>query len=611
MSRGQLVIKHFSRFAAFLVTLGVLYLGNLFLMRPWSIDHFLAKELILDAIDSPESLTYLGVVDDFNWLTNHQSSLSVYTPEDLAIDAADLERSLDTLDAFDDEFLTPEQRITKQIAMFDYGNYLEELSRFPYHEYLLNQMSGVHIDLIEFMTDIHPVRTQAEAEAYLERLEMLEAVFLDTLDSLREQEELGIFPPEFVFAHLENQISDFLGKPVVDNPLYGVFSDKLSELELPAEDQQDYLVRAEEIIDGSVRAGYQKLLDYVLSNKSRANKSDGVWSLPEGEAYYALMLKAQTTTDYSADEIHQMGLDEVERITARMTQVLSDLGYDPIIGVGNLMNALNESDEFLYADTPDRKKVVIRDYEQIVRDSWEQVSEYFVSMPIAQVEVRPVPEYSEQSQAGGYYSSPALDGSRPGIFYVNLYDVKQTPTYSMAALAFHEALPGHHLQIALNLENTDLSLYRRFGYGTSAFSEGWALYAESLAIELGMGRNQFDELGVLQSELFRAVRLVVDTGLHRKRWTREQAIEYMKEITGMSDTEVVVEIERYIVWPGQACSYKVGGLKILELRERAKRALGADFSLSDFHSVVLGHGEPPLFVVEELVDRYIEEHRAF
>ena len=611
MSRGRLVIKYFSRFAVLLVTLGVLYLGNLFLMRPWSIDHFLAKELILDAIDSPESLTYLGVVDDFNWLTNHQSSLSIYTPEDLVIDVADLERSLDTLSAFNDDFLTLDQQITKQIAMFDYGNYLEELSRFPYHEYPLNQMSGVHIDLVEFMTDIHPVRTQAEAEAYLERLEMLEAVFLGTLDSLREQEELGIFPPEFVFAHLENQISDFLEKPVVDNPLYSVFSDKLSELELPAEDRQDYLGRAEEIIDGSVRAGYQKLLDYVLTNQSRANKSDGVWSLPEGEAYYALMLKAQTTTDYSADEIHQMGLDEVERITARMSQVLSDLGYDPTIGVGNVMNALNDSDEFLYADTPDRKKIVIRDYEQIVRNSWEQVSDYFVSMPIAQVEVRAVPEYSEQSQAGGYYSSPALDGSRPGIFYANLYDVKQTPTYSMAALAFHEALPGHHLQIALNLENTDLSLYRRFGYGTSAFSEGWALYAESLAIELGMGRNQFDELGVLQSELFRAVRLVVDTGLHRKRWTREQAIEYMKGVTGMSDTEVVVEIERYIVWPGQACSYKVGGLKILELRERAKRALGADFSLRDFHSVVLGHGEPPLFVVEELVDRYIEEHQAF
>ena len=206
------------------------------------------------------------------------------------------------------------------------------------------------------MTDIHPIRTQSEAEAYLERLGMLESVFLGTLDSLKEQAGLGIFPPEFVFAHLEDQISDFLENPVVDNPLYSVFSDKLSELELPAENQQGYLVRAEEIIDGSVRAGYQKLLDYVLSNKSRANKSDGVWSLPEGEAYYALTLKAQTTTDYSADETHQMGLDEVERVTARMSQVLSELGYDLTVGVGNVMNGLNESDEFLYADTPDRKK---------------------------------------------------------------------------------------------------------------------------------------------------------------------------------------------------------------------------------------------------------------
>ena len=203
--------------------------------------------------------------------------------------------------------------------------------------------------------------------------------------------------------------------------------------------------------------------------------------------------------------------------------------------------------------------------------------------------------------------SPSLDGSRPGVFYANLYDIKQTPTYSMRTLAFHEAIPGHHLQNALSLENENLSLYRKFGYYTSAFGEGWALYAEKLAVESGLADNLYDELGVLQSELFRAVRLVVDTGIHYKRWTREQAIAYMKKITGMSDTEVVTEIERYIVWPGQACSYKVGMLKILDLRQKAQKELGNNFDIKAFHSAVLDHGEPPLFVVEDFVEEMIQK----
>jgi len=226
-------------------------------------------------------------------------------------------------------------------------------------------------------------------------------------------------------------------------------------------------------------------------------------------------------------------------------------------------------------------------------------------MPEARVEVRAVPEYSEQTQAGGYYLSPSLDGSRPGIFYANLYDIKQTPTYSMRTLAFHEAVPGHHLQNALNQENESLSLYRKHGYYTSAYGEGWALYAERLATEAGLLESDFDELGVLQSELFRAVRLVVDTGMHHKRWTREEAIEYMKATTGMSDTEVQAEIERYIVWPGQACSYKVGMLEILALRDRAQAELGDAFDIKTFHSLILDHGEPPLFVLRQLVDDWI------
>jgi len=290
-----------------------------------------------------------------------------------------------------------------------------------------------------------------------------------------------------------------------------------------------------------------------------------------------------------------------------MKEILISLGYDSSKTVGTIMNELNEDPSFLYADTPDRKEIVVQDYMDMVNEATEEISSYFHTMPKSKVIVKAVPEYSEKTQAGGYYQSPALDGSRPGVFFANLYDIKQTPKYSMKTLAYHEATPGHHHQIAHSLENEELTLYRRFGYGTSAFSEGWALYSERLALEAGLAPDPYDELGILQSEIFRAVRLVVDTGMHYKKWTREEAIDYMKSQTGMSDTECRVEIERYIVWPGQALSYKVGMIKILELRERARNALGDRFSIQDFHSAVLDHGNPPLFIVEQMVDEMIEK----
>jgi len=253
------------------------------------------------------------------------------------------------------------------------------------------------------------------------------------------------------------------------------------------------------------------------------------------------------------------------------------------------------------------KKLWFKTIWDMVTEATEGIKDYFHSMPKSPVIVKAVPEYSEKTAPGGYYQSPALDGSRPGIFYVNLYDIKQTPKYSMKTLTYHEATPGHHHQIAHSLENENLTLYRRFGYGTSAFSEGWALYSERLSLEAGLAPEPLDELGILQSEIFRAVRLVVDTGIHHKKWTREEAIDYMKAKTGMSDTECRVEIERYIVWPGQALSYKVGMIKILELREKAMKALGDKFNIKDFHSAVLDHGNPPLFIVEQKVDEMIAD----
>ena len=591
------------------IVLGIfgLYLVNLFFMKPISLDHYLGKEVISGMLDSPEAMTYLGIIDQFNFITKHQSKLSVYGLEDQAEDLADMKKSRAILERYNDSKLTKQQRISKNVALFDLDNKIKQEEEFPFHDYPLNQIGGIHLNMVQFMTDVHPIRSKNEARAYIDRLNMLDDVFGSTIESLNAQRDAGIFPPRFVFDHVIRQLNELINAD--QNPIRDVFERKINEPELGFSDK----FKAELINDlnlameESVNPSFQLLLDFMIETLPMADPNDGVWSLPNGDEFYALRLKVYTTTDYSAEDIHNIGLSEVDRISKRMQDILSELGYGDNLNVGEMMNQLNEDPQFLYADTPDRKTIVIKDYSDIVEETWMAAADSFHRMPASKVEVRAVPEYSEQNEAGGYYMSPALDGSRPGVFYANLYDIKQTPTYSMRALAFHEAIPGHHLQNALNLENEDLTLYRRFGYYTSAFGEGWALYSERLSVELGMAKTLFDELGVLQSELFRSVRLVVDTGLHYKRWTREEAMDYMKKTTGMSDAEVVSEIERYIVWPGQACSYKVGMIKILDLRERAKDQMGDSFDIRDFHSAVLDHGEPPLFIVEELVDEMISD----
>ena len=602
------ILKHMRNLL--LVTLGVgsLYLINLFFMKPFSIDHFLAKELILDLTSSPEELTYVGVLDDYNWLTNHNSKLSIPKETDIEDGIEHTEKTIKTLYKYDDSRLSETQKSTKKIAIFDYENHLRELRDFPYLDYPLNQIGGIHLNTIEFMNDMHPIRNKSEANDFIKRTDLIKEVYEGVLADLEKQAMSGIYPPEFVYDHVIKQLNEFIEYSNEEHPLYVQFMSKLNKLDLDQEDVNYFENQIKRSISESVTPGFEVLRDFMISTQKYANENHGIWSQPGGDEYYKLKIRTFTTTDYSPEKIHQMGLSEVKRISERMRYILSSLGYDENKSVGEIMNELNENPDFLYADTPDRKEIVIEDYTEMVEEAYEVMKDYFHTMPKSKVIVKAVPEYSEKTAAGGDYQSPARDGSRPGVFYANLYDIKQTPTYSMRTLAYHEATPGHHHQIAHSLENEDLTLYRRFGYFTSAFAEGWALYSEILALEAGLAENPYDELGILQSELFRAVRLVVDTGMHYKRWTREEAMRYMKAKTGMSDTEVRVEIERYIVWPGQALSYKVGMIKILELREKAMSELGDKFNIKDFHSAVLDHGNPPLFIVEEMVNNMIREN---
>ena len=579
---------------------------NLFSKKPYSLDHFLAKELIVGVFDSPEYMTYLGIFDDFSPILGHNQKLSISNLEDDENNYRDNLQRLDTLKSYKVNKLSSNQKITHKIAVFDTELDIERFERFRYHSYPFNQISGNHLNLVEFMTDTHPIRNEREAEDYIARVKMFDDALKANLIWLEEQKKLGIFAPRFVFDHVIGQLRELIGYEDSENPLMQIFIKKISEIDISEAERNILLQDLSTTIETEVKLGFKLILEFMLENYENANLHHGVWSLPEGDDFYNLRLKSYTTTDYSAEEIHQIGLEEVARIGNRMKEIFVELGYEVNKPIGEMMNDLNEDPRFLYEDTPDRKEIVIRDYNQMVKEAEQDVRPYFEEFPKSPVEVRAVPEYSEKTAAGGYYQSPSLDGSRPGVFYANLYDIKQTPKFGMRTLTFHEAVPGHHFQIALNLENEDLTLYRRLGYRTSAFTEGWALYSEQLAVEVGMTKDLYDELGVLQSEMFRANRLVVDTGLHYKKWTRERAMEYMKKTTGMSDTEVRVEIERYIVWPAQATSYKMGMLKILELRDRAINKMGDKFDLKKFHSLVLNQGIVPLFILEDLIDEWIK-----
>lgn len=351
---------------------------------------------------------------------------------------------------------------------------------------------------------------------------------------------------------------------------------------------------------------YNALILYFEALKSKATTDAGVWKFPDGDAFYQYQLSLMTTTDYTPEEVHQIGLSEVARIKTEMRDILSIQGYaDTSREIGKIIQELNKEERFLYQNNDEGRKEILEGYNTILDEINAGLDNAFDIRPKATMEVKRVPEFKEEGSAGAYYTPPAMDGSAGGIFYANLRAVTETVKFGMKTLAYHEGIPGHHFQIAIQGELEDVPIFRTFPLFI-AYTEGWALYAEQLAWELGFYENDpFGNLGRLQAEMFRAVRLVVDTGIHYKKWTREEAIEYMIANTGMTTGEVVTEIERYIVMPGQACAYKIGMLKILELREKAKKKLGNQFDLKEFHNVVLKNGAVPLDILEEIIDDYI------
>lgn len=569
--------------------------------KPFSIRIFFDRIFLRFALRNPELLSSLGILDKFG-LNFHNDDLT-----DISDRAAHkmnqlMSQSLEILRRYDFNRLSPANRLSAEILDW----FLEDQvrgQRWMYHDYPVNQMFGAQNEFPNFMTTIHRVDSPLGARNYIKRLNKLGRKFDQLLEGLKIREDKGVLPPRFVIRRVLEEMRAFIGVEPKQNSLYTTYAEKVAKLKLAEEQKNTLRSAAETAIRDSVYPAYQKLIAYFAALEAKATDDDGVWKLPDGDAYYAYCLRSHTSTELDPAQVHQTGLNEVARIEGEMRAILETEGYTGK-SIAEHMRALSTEERFLYPNTDEGRAQALADYQAIIDHIDQNLGRLFDRRPRAGVKVERIPEFREKTSAGAYYMMPSLDGKRPGIFYANLRDMKEVQKFGMKTLAYHEAIPGHHFQISLAMELRGLPFFRQMTLFT-AYAEGWALYAEKLANEQGFLDDPYSRLGYLQSELFRAVRLVVDTGIHFKRWTRQQAIDYMLQHTGMPEESIISEVERYIVMPGQACAYKIGELKMVELRQRAMQQLGNRFDIRKFHNVVLTNGAMPLDILEKTIEKQL------
>jgi uncharacterized protein (DUF885 family) len=591
-----------------LVTLGLLlaaaavFLVPTLWFKPWSIDHFYARVFIRYAMKHPMLLTQLGMLDGTP-LDFHSDKLDDFSPAAMEDDAKFGDEQLRILRSYDRSRMNPSQRLSYQVLEWFLADQAEG-RRFMYHDYPVNQLFGAQSELPDFMLNTHPLKRAKDAEHYVRRVERFGVALDQVIEGLRIREKKGVVPPRFVLDKVLVQMRGFVGKPPAENPLYTHFAERADSLKgLDPAKRRALQARLGAAIEHIVYPAYGRLIETCAHMESAATDDDGVWKLPDGEAFYDYCLKSRTTTTLTADSVHAIGLREVDHVQAEMRAILKAQGYRPD-DLAATMNHLREERRFHYAGGDTGRAEIMADYRAIIDDANRRVGALFDVRPKSAVVVTRVPAFKEATAPGAYYNAPAIGGGRSGTFFVNLRDPGETVKPGMRTLAYHEAIPGHHFQIGIAQELKGVAFFRKI-IPFTAYTEGWGLYAEHLAYENGFQPTAFDSLGALQADLFRCVRLVVDTGIHRDRWTRAQAIDYMVKNTGMAESAVTTEIERYIVNPGQACAYKVGELEILALRQQAMDRLGPRFDLRKFHDVVLSNGSLPLGLLAQVVDEWI------
>lgn len=555
---------------------------------------------------SPVQQSYLGIKDDYDKWDDISDQKAIEDIEMAKHHLARMKKEFDyqTLDKQTQlSYRLFEERVQREI----------EDHKWRHHRYLVNQMHGWQSSIPSFLINIHQIETYQDAQAYIARLKGVKHLLQQLSENLKIAERKSILPPKFVFPYVIQDIENILsGKPfdasTNDSPLLEDFRKKVSALGLPARKEKKLLNKAEHALLSAVQPAYQALKAILVAQEKIATKDDGVWKLPEGDTYYLYRLKNITTTDMSPDEIHQYGLQEVDRIHNEMREIMKKVKFEG--SLDDFFKFMRNDQQFYYPPTAAGRAAYLKRSVDIINTMKTKLPDVFNTLPKADIIVKAVEPFREKSAGWAFYEQPSQDGKRPGTFYVNLYQMENNPTYSAEALAYHEGVPGHHMQIAIAQELDGVPKFRKFGESHTAYIEGWGLYSEFLPKEMGFYQDPYSDFGRLSMELWRAIRLVVDTGIHDKKWTREQAIEYHLKNTSRSKEQAIKSTERYIVMPGQATAYKIGMQKILALREHAKEKLGEQFDIREYHDVVLKNGSVPLSLMEEIVNQWIEQKLA-
>ena len=559
----------------------------------------IAQEMILS---DPETLTALGM--DRGPMAAARFKLSDRSQAKIDADKVQFIDGMKAVKATDKTKLTATEQTYYDSLEF-FGDTVQEGYKFPYgggmfpSPYTVSQLSGSYQQIPDFLDSQHRIEAADDADAYLSRL----SDFAKGLDAERERMQAdfaaGAVPPDFVIDRTLAQMAAITGTAPADSVMSQSVARRAAEKGIPG----DWAARAQAILTADVYPALQRQADALKAVRPGATHDGGVWRLPQGEDYYRFGLKYFTTSSMTPDEVHQMGLEQVAEISARADALLKAQGMTQG-SVGERIGALGQEPRFVYPNTDEAKDELIKELNVQMVAMQARMPDYFGRLPKSPCDIKRVPVAIEAGAPGGYYQSPALDGSRPGAYYINLRDTAEWPKWTLPTLTYHEAVPGHHFQIALQQEQPDTPLLMKV-MGFSAYSEGWGLYAEQLADEIGAYENDpFGQIGYLQSLMFRAARLVVDSGLHHKRWSREQGIRYMVDTLGDQESSVATEVERYCVWPGQASSYKVGHTTWVRLREDAKRRLGDRFDIKGFHDTGLNLGGVPLTVLERTMNAW-------
>lgn len=576
--------------------------------KPVGVNNYINKATLKIVADSPEILTYMGMIDNTP-LDFHSGKLASYTQAQIKESLEKTIKARKNLDKYGPEGLDGQELLSWKITAW----FLDDLIRqgeLEYSDYPVNQISGPTVDLPQFLTDTHTIKNKKSVERFLSRVEEFGRVLDEVKTQVEDHRDNGVVAPDFIIEKSLIGMRRFIEGGAEANPLVTTLPRRLEAVEgLSQAEKEDYVARTKALVETEVIPGYEALIALHEDLLKTATHDAGIWRLPNGDKIYAAALKSNTTTDFTPDQIHQTGLSEVARIEGEMEAILVSQGLTEGT-ITERIQSLMSDPQYIFANTDEGRENLLAYLVELNEDVLSKAGDYFVTLPPQPLEIVRVPEYTQDSAPGGYYSGPALDGSRPGRFYINLKDTADNPKWTLPTLLYHEAAPGHHFQISRGMMVEDVPILRKMG-PFNAFAEGWALYAERIAAEdMGLyDEDPLGDLGRLQAEMFRAVRLVVDTGLHDKRWSREKAIAYMMDKTGNTEAEVTREIERYVVWPGQATAYKTGQLAILDMRARAEAALGEAFNLRQFNELLLKNGAMPLRILDDVVDQWIAEQK--